>query len=1147
MFTLFYRNVRLLILTIILICVWGISSYFTLPRLEDPELVFRVGSVKTFFPGADAERVEALVTEKIEDKLTEIDEIEYYSSTSRAGSSIIKIELQDNINKQEVDLVWSRVRNKLDEVNNELPANIREPELEEIKLKAYAFIAALTWQQDDQPNYAILRREAEVLKERLESISGTEEVEIFGAPQEEIVVEINPQTLASYNLTAKELSQQITQSDAKIAAGQLRSQDNNLLIEVAGELDTLARIRQIPINFGSGGQFVPLQNIATISKGITEPANELALINGYPAVVIAAHVESGQRLDFWAKAAQQKMAEFQSELPSSIGLPIIFNQSDYVETRLNSLIINLLLGAALVFIVTAVMMGLRSALIVGSALPISVLMVFGWMNWLDIPLHQMSITGLIVSLGILIDNAIIMVDEVQNRLRQGKMVENKARIRRRGDAENTFQKNISPVSNPKVKAAITNSIKTLAIPLLSSTLTTILAFLPIALLPGSVGEFVGTIAITVIVAVSCSLFVSLTIIPALTAKLHPYSKMLPKSPNPSKSPLKGETTSSLSYQVRVREYQVRVRKRSGLLTTPNSFTPPTTEMSEASSDNIASSRIGRLGGQNDSHTSISPSVISSKSKSKQNNSWLQTGFSLPVLTKLYRRTVKWAIAKPILSILLALLLPIVGFIQAGSLEQQFFPAADRDQLQIELELSPSVSLAQTQTTIQQIRQQIINDPEVKDVHWLLGKTIPRFYYNVAGARDQQSNYAQALVQLNSLTSSSLTQKLQTKLDKAFPSAQIIVRQLEQGPPFAAPIEMRIYGSNLENLQSLGEAARQTLVQIPEVTHTRASLAEIQPQLEIQLDEEQARLAGLDRNSIAQQLDTTLEGAVGGSILEATEELPIRVRLGNQDRGNLAQISSLDLLATSPSLNSNENNPLAAVPLASLGKVEIKPELAQITRYNGQRVNTVQGFLTAGVLPAEILSQFQAKLINNNFSLPPGYTLEFGGEEKERNDAIGGLVSTVGVLIVLMVVVLVLSLGSFQLAAIIGIVAIASFGLGVFSIWLFGYPFGFNPIIGTVGLIGVAVNDSIVVLSAISNHPIAKTGNPKAIQKVVLHSTRHVLTTTLTTAIGFVPLLLSGGEFWPPLAVAIAGGVIGATLLALYFVPSAYSLLTSSRQ
>ena len=1070
MFTLFYRNTRLLILTIILICVWGISSYFTLPRLEDPELVSRNAVVKTFYPGADAERVEALVTEKIEDKLTEIEEIDNYSSTSRSGSSIINIELQDSVTKEQVDSVWTRVRNKLDEVKVELPTNIREPELEEIKVKAHALITALTWHQDDQPNYGILRRQAEVFKERLEQISGTEEVEIFGDPDEEIVVEISPQALASYNLTARELSQQIAQSDSKIAAGQLRNNDNNLLIEVTGELDTLAKIRQIPINFGDNGQFIPLKDIATISKGIIEPANELALINGYPGIAIAVHVRSEQRLDLWSKAAQHKIAEFRAELPSSIGLPIIFSQTGYVETRLNSLIINLLLGAALVFGVTVVMMGWRSALIVGSALPLSVLMVFGWMNWFDIPLHQMSITGLIVALGILIDNAIVMVDEVAGRLRD-------LGTGRRGDKrDGETRRQGDKLSTTEVKTAISSSIKTLAIPLLSSTLTTVLAFLPIALLPGSVGEFVGTIAVTVIVAVSCSLFISLTIIPTLTANLHRYGSSKPEN-----------------------------------ITSNNLNSPP---------------------------ISLSPHLPITSSK------WLQTGISFPIVSRLYRRTIKWTTAKPLLSIFLALLLPAIGFIQAGSLEQQFFPAADRDQLQIELELPDSASLAQTQTVAQQIRQQIITNPEVQEIHWLLGKSIPSFYYNLTGGKEQQANYAQALVQLNTLSSSSITQKLQNQLDKVFPSARIIVRQLEQGPPVAAPIEMRIYGSNLEILQTLGEIARQSLVKIPEVTHTRASLAEIQPQLEIQVDEEQARLTGLDRTTIAQQLDTALEGAVGGSVLESTEELPVRVRWGNRDRAKLSQITSLDLLARSPSRNGNQNNPLTAVPISALGKVELKPELAQITHYNGQRVNTIQGFLAAGVLPAEVLSQFQAKLTNNNFDLPSGYSYEFGGESEERSDAIGGLVSTVGVIIVVMVAVLVLSLGSFQLAAVIGIVAISSFGLGIFSIWLFGYPFGFNPIIGTVGLIGVAVNDSIVVLSAISNHSVAKTGNAKAIQEVVMHSTRHVLTTTLTTASGFVPLLLSGGEFWPPLAVAIAGGVVGATLLALYFIPATYYLLKS---
>ena len=172
-------------------------------------------------------------------------------------------------------------------------------------------------------------------------------------------------------------------------------------------------------------------------------------------------------------------------------------------------------------------------------------------------------------------------------------------------------------------------------------------------------------------------------------------------------------------------------------------------------------------------------------------------------------------------------------------------------------------------------------------------------------------------------------------------------------------------------------------------------------------------------------------------------------------------------------------------------------------------------------------------------------MEIGGEAAQRDDAVGGLLALVGLLLILMVATLVLSLGSFRLAMIIGIVGFCSVGLALFSLWLFGYPFGFMAIIGAIGLVGVAINDSIVVLSAIKENPEARRGNRRAIRETVLHSTRHVLTTTFTTMIGFVPLLLDEGGFWPPLAVAITGGIAGATLLALYFVPSAYLLVKSS--
>ncbi len=1014
MFTLFYRNTRLLILTIILIFVWGAASYFALPKLEDPELVSRFATVKTFLSGAKAARVEALITEKIEDELIEIEEIDSYESTSSTGSSIVTIELKEAVQKEQVDSVWSRVQNKIDRIKGELPQGSSEPELEKIKVKAYASIVSLTWEQDDQPNYAILNRQATILKERLKNIPQTEEVDLFGDREEEILVTVNPDLIASYGLSVADIAGQIQQTDSKISAGLLRNDRSDLLLEVAGELDTLERVQNIPLNFGSDGQFIRLRDLATITRGVSNPATELSLISDRYGVTLATHIASGSQIDAWAAQAEQVFQEFDSGLPNAIKLRTVFNQQGYVRERIDNLMLNLLLGAGLVFLVTLLLMGWRSALIVGTALPLSVLMVFGWLNFLEVPLHQMSITGLIVALGILIDNAIVMVDEVNGNLRRGA----------RG------------------KTAIRQSLKHLTIPLLSSTLTTVLAFLPIAILPGASGEFVGAIGISVILAVISSLFLALTIIPTLTAK---FNRRL--------------------------------------------------NFSQAS--------------------------------------WWQTGIAWAPLTKIYNRSLRWIVVQPILGICLALLLPLTGFLQFPALAQQFFPAADRDQIQIQVELPAISAIAQTEVTTKQIRQQLLAYPEISEVHWFIGSSAPRFYYNLAGSRERESNYAQAMVQLNTIATSELASQMQRELDNNFPNARVIVRQLEQGPPFDAPIEVRLFGSDLATLQQLGESVRGLLLQVSDVTHTRASLAETNPQLQLEINEEAALIAGLNRNAIARQLDATLEGSTGGSILESREELPVRVRLDSSDRSNLQSIKSLELLGN------NDNS----IPLTSLGTTRLTSEVAKIARYNGQRVNTVQGFLVPGVLPDTALREFQQLL--EQLELPNGYYYQFGGEAEQKNSALGGLIANVGVLAILMVAVLVLSLNSFRLASIIGVVAIASFGLGIFAIWLFGYPFGFNPIIGTVGLVGVAINDSIVVMAAIQQDEFASQGDRKAIQSVVLHSTRHVITTTATTVFGFIPLLLGGGEFWPPLAVAIAGGVIGATLLALYLVPSAYVLLIRS--
>lgn len=527
------------------------------------------------------------------------------------------------------------------------------------------------------------------------------------------------------------------------------------------------------------------------------------------------------------------------------------------------------------------------------------------------------------------------------------------------------------------------------------------------------------------------------------------------------------------------------------------------------------------------------------------SSWWQAGISSARLTALYRRSLTFLLAWPLLPIALCLVLPISGFVVSSQLEEQFFPPSDRDQFQIQLTLPAFVSLAETQRYVQDANGVLRQHPDIDQVHWFMGDNAPKFYYNMLSRSSNAAYFAQALVQLHSSERSfEIIRTLQQDLDRRFPAAQVIVKQLEQGPPFDAPIEMRLYGPDVERLWQLGEQVREIMAQVPDVIHTEASLVTGRPKLWLQLDAEEARLAGLDNVGIAAQLQHTLEGAVGGSLIEGTEELPIRVRLTQDARREVAEIASLDLLPQTAAGRAGLAG--GGIPVQAVGQLTLRPELASITRRNGERVNTIGGFITAGVLPATVLSRFQARLEANGFALPPGYRYQFGGEAGERDEAVGNLLASVGVLLVLMVATLVLSFNSFRLAALIGVVAGLSAGLAMLSLWLFGYPFGFTAIVGTMGLIGIAVNDSIVVLAALREHPQARLGDRAAVETVVMRATRHILSTSVTTIAGFTPLLISGGGFWPPLAIAIAGGVAGATLLALYLIPAAYLLVMRRR-
>ena len=1011
----FVKNGRLMSLVITLLVVAGLGALANLPRTEDPRITNRIASVITQLPGASAERIEVLISEKIEQKLRKLPEIDLLTSNSRPGISIVQVKLQD----ETVDTkpVWSRVRDLLNDLSPSLPVGTLMPILEDDRGYAYTQIIALNWQGSDTPNIATLGRYANDLQNQLKLVQGTDLVEIYGRGVEEVLVELDPIKSSQLKLSVNEVSETIRYADAKVSAGQLTNQFNQMQIELTGALHDTDRISNIPIKTDNNGNLMRLGDIAEIKKTVSYPPTEIAMVNSQQAVVIATRMLPNLRIDQWSAAVKKNLSSFAETLPKNVTMEVIFDQSSYTETRLSDLVSNIAVGFVIIAIVLLITLGWQAALIVALSLPLTVLFTLSVMNFYGLPIHQMSVTGLVVALGIMVDNAIVMADTVKTNRENGQ---------RRLDA-------------------VSNAVNHLWLPLLGSTLTTVLAFMPIVLMPGPAGEFVGGIALSVIFSLVGSYIISHTIVAGLA---------------------------------------------------------------------------GRFIGQR---------------RNKSATRWYQRGITLPTLNRAFVSLLSWSLKHRILMIALVFCLPLLGFIAAKQLQEQFFPASDRDMFQIELFLPSQSSIINTKYVSTQLTGYLETLDGIVDVRWFIGKNAPSFYYNLMPTKDGAQYYGQAMVTASSFqVANRLIPEIQKALDEMLPEAQILVRKLEQGPPFNAPVELRIFGPNLDRLKSIGDDIRAFMSETQDITHSRATLQPGTPKVWVNIDEAKANLAGLSLVAVAQQLNTTLSGQTNGSIIEATESIPVRVRIGNEQRDDLAALESMNIIIP----NSNQT-----IPLTAIADLEIKASRGAIPHRNGVRVNVIEGYIRAGVLPSVVLSRIKEKMATADYQLHHGYEIEFGGESAERNKAVGKLMASVGLILTLLLTVVVLSFNSFRLSAIIFLSAFQSIGLGLLSVYVFDYPFGFTVIIGLLGLMGLAINAAIVIIAELKMDKQAIQGDSAAIIRCVQSCARHISSTTITTVGGFLPLILAGGGFWPPFAVAVAGGTVLTTILSFIFVPAAFSLFS----
>ena len=1009
----FIDRPRILILTLVFILLAGASSYISIPRQENPELAQRWASIIAIDPGASASRIETQVITKLESALQEIIEIERLDANIQAGSAQMLIELEDYVTFDLIEQTWSEILDKIALVEPTLPKTT-SVELIRSSGPPISVLYALTWKGQGEAPIILMSRLGDELRRKLAFVDNTERTGLFGIANEEVLVEIDTNKLALLNLSLAQVSQALAKYDSKKPLGKSSDANNEILLKIKENLVNVSQIKDLPIQVIDGYGVVRLQDIASVKKKPFTPIEDIALSNGKRTVLVEAKAAFGQRIDLYVGQADKVADEFREVLPDEIALENIYSESFYTKKMFDTLTRSIIYAIILVLLLSFFLLGLRAALIVSAILPFTISLVLLGCRILEMPLHQTSITGIIIALGLLIDNGIIVVEDYKHRRSVG----------------------LQP------REAINKTISQLVIPLLAATFTTVFAFLPIATGDGASTEFVGGMAVTVILAITSSLFLALTIVPVMMA-----------------------------YLERVKFFN----------------------------------KI----------------------------SFNKNGYSNKKLLEKYRALLLWAYSKPRRAMGIALFLPFLGFFLFSSIPQDFFPAQDRNMFRVSVELPINSTAEETERSVHEIRKQILKTGVVESDVWFIGRRLPRILYNVvAGDSAVGSNHIAEGVYFASSYKDmmNILPNLAKNLSQSNPDIEVRADKFYSGPPVFAAIDYYITGDDPELLQALGEKLELIISKAPNISSTNATLSSYETNIEIDFNNSNMALSSKQMEAILLELAVANNGIVVGSMLDGNKDLPIRMKSSNGINSSIENIGMLTLAG-----------PASVDYVENFGKTSLTRTSEFIERTNGEKKNSVQGQIWTGNLASGVEAAIKDEIETFKLSLPAGYSLESDGEADTAAESQGQIISSAAIFFVLIVIGLVAALNSFKQAGIILSVAILCIGLSFVGLVIGQQNYGFIATVGAIGLAGLAINDSIVVLSHIKEEA-EKNGLTKAkLVEVVIRSTRHVLTTSATTIGGFLPLLFAS-MFFRPLAWGMVVGVIGSSIIAVFYIPAMFIYL-----
>jgi multidrug efflux pump subunit AcrB len=503
-----------------------------------------------------------------------------------------------------------------------------------------------------------------------------------------------------------------------------------------------------------------------------------------------------------------------------------------------------------------------------------------------------------------------------------------------------------------------------------------------------------------------------------------------------------------------------------------------------------------------------------------------------LLERVGKRAARLAAAHPWMVLAAAGGLMLISLLLSSQVSRQFFPSADRNQVLVDVTLAEGSHLNTTDEAVRSVEKALLARPEVTRVASFMGRSAPAFYYNVPRV-PFSPHFAQLIVQTRDVSDNpSLIAFIRESLRPALPQAELVTRKLEQGPPVQAPVEVRLSGFDLDHLNQATTAVSGILKKIDGTLDVRHDLGPGAPTLRFRIDDAVAARYGISRADVAQAIYGRTRGMPVGELYVGEDPIPVVIRSALGERLAVSDLEAVDV----PTLDGR------VVPLAQLAHIEPVWQPAAIKHRNGSRLVTVSSQLQEGFAFTQVLSALTPKL--NALDLPPGVTVSYGGDAEGSGEANSEMMRNLPIGLLLLLAVLLAEFNSFRRMAII-LMTVPLAAAGVIPGLLIGdQPFGFMSLLGVIALVGIVVNNAIVLLEVVEQKRRAGADIPAALQEAVARRIRPILLTTATTVAGLLPLSVSSSTLWPPLASAMISGLLASTLLTLVVVPALYRVLMS---